>query len=124
MPKVTEEAFLCRVNAMSFVVAIDGRTISTTTIPSAARHMGYAEADRMVQWLRRRAYKHAVVTDYLGVPVSALDLRLSTLSDQAEDSLPSTLRDLNSIPVAEQQRRYKNDTAFKERWVELHAPAQ
>jgi hypothetical protein len=56
MPKVTEEAYLCRVNAGAFVVTIDGRTISTTTIPSAAAHMcasifGSFQPGRFIEFL-------------------------------------------------------------------------
>jgi hypothetical protein len=120
MPKVTEEAYLVRVNAGAFVVMIDGRTISTTTIPSAAAHMAYEVADRMVQFLRRRAYRFAVVTDYLGVPVSAIDLRSALVS--AEMPLPKTLKELNAIPTAEQRQRFNNEPAFKKRWDQLHAP--
>lgn len=121
MSKVTEEAYLCRVNPMSFVVGIDGRTISTTAIPSAAAHMSYATADRMVQWLRRRAYKYAVVTDYLGVPVSALDLRLSAVSEREDNPLPKTLQELNKIPAGEYKKRSQNEPAFRQRADELEA---
>src|SRR5277367_6641402 len=75
IPRVTEEGFLCRVSSNSFVAEIDGNTISTTPIPSAAKHMSYQDSDRMTQYLRRRAYRSAVVTDYLGLPVSADAIR-------------------------------------------------
>lgn len=80
MPKVTEEAYLVRVNKGNFVVSIDGRTISTTPILSAAMHLDYESADKMVQDLRRRTFRESVVTDFLGQPVSADAIRSALLS--------------------------------------------
>jgi len=124
IPRVTEEGFLCRVSSNSFVAEIDGNTISTTPIPSAAKHMSYQDSDRMTQYLRRRAYRSAVVTDYLGLPVSADAIRAAIEPSKATEKLPATLKELDSIPTPEQRRRRKESPEFNERWLKLNGVAQ
>jgi hypothetical protein len=122
MPKVTEEAYLCRVNSGNFVVEISGRTLTTTSIPSAARHMDYESADKMTQDLRRRTFREAVVCDFLGTPVSADAIRTAlALSKTQEEILPETVKELIAIPTAEQKRRRKQSQAFAARYEELSA---
>jgi hypothetical protein len=122
MSRVTQEAYLCRVTSGNFVTEISGRTITTTSIPSAAQHMDYESADMMTQDLRRRGFRECVVTDFLGQPVSADAIRRAlALSKTEEEILPKTVKELIAIPVAEQKRRRKQSQAFAARYEELSA---
>jgi hypothetical protein len=119
MLKVTHQAYLVRVTPGNFVVSIDGRTITTTSIPSAAQHLDYESADMVVQDLRRRTLRESVVTNFLGVPVSADALR--TALTETEEILPETVKELIAIPVAERKRRSKQSPAFAARQEELES---
>jgi hypothetical protein len=124
MPKLTHEAYLVRVTSGSFVVEIDGgsRTITTTSIPSAAQHMDYESADMMTQDLRRRGFRECVVVDFLGQPVSADAIRTALALNKApEEILPTTVKELIAIPVAEQKRRCRQSPAFAARYEKLSA---
>jgi hypothetical protein len=110
MPRVTEEAWLCRASEGNFVVDLDGKTISTTSVPSYALFMSYEKACQMVQYLRRRSYRQAVVTDYLGQPVSADSLSEALRTQQADpaaEPLPQTWADYHTLSSATMKRRMR-----------------
>jgi hypothetical protein len=121
LARPTEEAFLVRVSDSNFVVEIDGRTISTTTVLSYALHQDYTYADMLCQDLRRRGYRQCVVTDHFGQPVSADAIKAGSV-DRApkSDPLPTTHKELDQIPAAEYRKRMQ-DSAFRARVDELES---
>ncbi len=122
LARPTEEAFLVRVSDSNFVVEIDGRTISTTSVPSYALHQDYTSADMFCQDLRRRGYRQCVVTDHFGQPVSAETIKAALSVDRApkSDPLPTTRKELDQIPSTEYRRRMQ-DPAFRARVDELES---
>jgi hypothetical protein len=122
MERITEKAFLIKLDANTFVKLIDGNTITTSTVPSACPALAYDEADAIARLLRRRRFGAAYVSDLLGHPITAAMLREA--QDQAlvqEEDLPKTHEELDAIPSKEQLRRYRTESAFKERYDELES---
>jgi hypothetical protein len=115
-----EAAFLVRLSDGNFIVEIDGRTISTTSIPSYALHQDYTRADMLCQDLRRRGHRQAVVTSHLGAPVSFDALALATAKRTEVDALPTNHEELDKIPTAEYRRRM-SESAFRARVEEIES---
>ena len=120
LARPTDEAFLVRVFDSNFVVEIDGRTTSTTSVPSYALHQEYTSADMLCQDLRRRGYRQ--VCSHLGKPVSAGDITVALLLDRApkSDPLLTTHKEFDQISAAE-YRRFMQDPTFVARVNELEA---
>lgn len=112
------KAFLVRVSDGNFVVAIDGKTISTTSIPSYAHHADYTRCDILVQDLRRRGHRQCVVTNHLGQPVSADDINVAMNSAPKVDPLPANYAEYDAINSRELRARLK-DPAFRARIEEI-----
>lgn len=110
MPNVLDHAFLVQVTPGNFVVDLDGRTISTTSVPSAALHLSYERADMLVQDLRRRTYRQAIATDYLGLPVDAESLRAAVNAERSNPTtlLPQTRDEYDRLPAKEQMKLWRD----------------
>ena len=119
--------YLAQVEAGRFLVRIDtGRSeLEITDFPSVAWHGAYPEVEQTVQRLRRRGFRQAVVTNALGEPVSARDLRAALSVERAASTttkpLPQTLAELKKIPASEERRRRKTEPDFDRRASELYA---
>jgi hypothetical protein len=121
MERLDEKAFLIKLDANTFVKLIDGNTITTSTVPSACPALAYDEADAIARLLRRRRFKEAYVSDLVGQPVTAAMLREAQAQTLEENNLPTSHKELGAIPVREQLRRYRTETAFAQRYDELEA---
>jgi hypothetical protein len=115
----TDRAFLVKIDADRCVQRIDGREIVVSTVPSICELLTYREADAVARELRRRKFVGAYVADVTGVPVTAA--MLSQDFTVVTAALPSSLKELYQIPVAEQRRRYASEPSFKRRVDELEA---
>jgi hypothetical protein len=107
MVAATVEEFLVRVDESHFLVDLNGREVHGTTVLSCAEHMSYLQADRVCQSLRKRHFP-AVVTDALGRPVSADQLKQG-------DSLPATIAEIDRMPATQLKRKMKSDANFRQR---------
>jgi hypothetical protein len=114
--KSTDRAFLVKVDADRCVQRIDGREIVVSTVPSICELLTYIEADAVARELRRRKFVGAYVADVTGSPVTA---QMLSQDFAVATALPSSLRELYQIPVAEQRRRYASEPSFKRRVDEL-----
>jgi hypothetical protein len=118
--KTTELAFLVRVDDSRFVIDVDGQQLQVTDVPSYAKHYSYTAADQLVQVLRRRRLRQAVVCSHLGAPVTADDLRAALRAERAaEEVLPRDQKELDRIPTNEIKRRTRFDAAFRARVNEI-----
>jgi hypothetical protein len=117
--RLTDEAFLVRVDLDRFVMRIDGSEVVVSQVPSACTAMTYAQADAVVRRLRARgSYRLAHVSTLTGQPVTAEMLRRSQV-EAADMPLPETRAELDRIPSGEYKTRYRNEPAFRERADQL-----
>jgi hypothetical protein len=116
-----KEGFLSRVDNSRFLVDFDGRYVTSTDTPSNAKHLSYAEADGWCQRLRRRGFPQAVVTDIAGNVMTYSQIKAvlqAAAAEKAEESLPTTHKELDQMSSADYCRRMK-DPAFVARVNEL-----
>lgn len=71
-----DRCFLVRLTDTDFVADIDNRTITTSMILSRAAHWSFREASQWAEALKRRGHRLAIVTDYMGRPITAQALKL------------------------------------------------
>ncbi len=118
-----KDQFIVRINREHFLVDVHDREILVSGVMSHAKHLDYAAADKLAQYLRRRGHPLAIVSLFDGRPVT-LDV-LSSLEEEAKEvqaaALPASHQQLDNISVAEQRRRYKSDPAFRARFDALEA---
>jgi outer membrane receptor for Fe3+-dicitrate len=123
MAATEKKEFLARVDNTRFLVDFDGQYVTSTDTPSNAAHLSYAAANQWCQRLRKRGFPMAVVTDFLG-NVATYEMlkagRQAAQADKAEDSLPTTHKELDQLSAAEYRRRM-SDPAFVARVNELEA---
>src|SRR5262249_53877833 len=117
------EEFLIQVDAGRFLSDAETRGgISVTEVPSRALQLDYFRADTLCQGLRRRGFRQAAVCNIVGGQMTYSEIQMAlqaAASGPAQDPLPTTREEIDSMPAGEYRRRYKAEPAFAARVDEL-----
>ena len=118
-----EDKFIVRVgDDPRYFKSFDGLNIEVTDVPSYAEHLTYVQADQWCRRLQKRGFPRSVTCNLFGQMMSAemVKAELRVMATHMAP-LPTTHKELDAIPIAEQRRRYGADPDFAKRWEELEA---